>query len=56
MEGNKRWTIIKTPEVMTEYEVKNRIIDNSGGVGDDVEEIISLKETNDQRYSWDYTQ
>lgn len=55
-EGNKRWAIAKAPENWSEYEVKQCILDNAGGIGDDVDEIISIHETYDHDYSWDYTQ
>lgn len=56
VEGNTRWAIIKAPADLSEYDIKSRIIDNSGGCGDDVNEIISLHETYEQDWSWDYTQ
>lgn len=54
-EGNKRWTIARTPSDWDEYEVGERI-SMRGSIGDDPAEITSIHQTWDDDYSWDFTQ
>lgn len=51
-EGNYRWAIARFPADYTDYDVENKI--PLGGVGDDVASIISVTETNDEDYGWDF--
>lgn len=51
-EGNKRHTIARTPIDWDDHQVRDRI--PIGGCGDDVAEIISIEETGDEDYSWDF--
>lgn len=51
-EGNKRWTIVKTPIEWGEYDVIDRI--PMGGCGDDVAEVVDVFETTNNNYGWDF--
>jgi hypothetical protein len=52
-ESNDRWTIARAPADWESDEVRDRI--PMGGCGDDVARIISIEETCDDNYSWDFT-
>ena len=51
-EGNERWVIARTPIDWVEYQVHDRI--PMGGCGDDVAEITSIDETNNENYLFDF--
>jgi hypothetical protein len=53
-EGNKRWTVVRTPIDWEEYDVRDRV--PMGGCGDDVSEIIEIFETNNNDYGWDFSE
>lgn len=52
-EGNKRFSVVRTPIDWEEFDVINRI--HLGGCGDDVAEITEVFETSNNNYSWDFT-
>lgn len=52
-ESNRRWTIVRTPSDWTEWDVRNRI--PNGGCDDDPAEILSISETQDEDFCWDFT-
>lgn len=53
-EGNEVWTIARTPIDWEEYQVHDRI--PIGGCGDDVAEITSIDETNNENYLFDFVE
>lgn len=52
-EDNSRWTIARSPTDWEANDVQDRI--PIGGSGDDVAEIVSVYDTNDTNYYWDFT-
>ena len=54
-EGNERWTIARTPIDWEEWQVLDRIHNMRGSCGDDPAEIVSVFQTNDDEWSWDFT-
>jgi hypothetical protein len=52
-EGNKRWTIARSPSDWEEYDVRYYV--TMGGCGDDVAELKEIFETNNNDYQWDYS-
>jgi hypothetical protein len=51
-EGNRRWTISRTPIDWEEYDVRDRV--QMGGSGDDVAELGEVFETSNKDYGWDF--
>ena len=51
-EGNKRWTIARTPIDWDEDDVREKI--PMGGCGDDVAEVREVFETSNNDYGWDF--
>ena len=53
-EGNDRWVIARTFIDWEEYQVHDRI--PMGGCGDDVAEITSIDETDNENYLFDFVE
>lgn len=51
-EGNKRWSVARTPIDWDVDQLESKI--SIGGCGDDVAEIISIDETNEKDFGWDF--
>lgn len=51
-EGNDRWTVAKTPDNWSEYDVRSRI--PIGGCGDDVAEVTEVFQTSNDNYGWEF--
>ena len=52
-EGNRRYTIIRTPDTWDTYQTKHAF--KLGGIGDDPAEFISIEEYHSVDKEWDYS-